>query len=441
MPPIRLTWLVTLLASGLVTPLAHADEAASPEAWNVHGQSTVVEMGHAAFPADYSGANSLSNTNNLRETLDATLFAGIRLWKGAALYTDAEIDQGFGLNNTLGIAAFPSGAAYKVGAQHPYFRLPKAFVRQVVSLGQGSSSQTPAGANQLADTTPDDNLTLTVGKFSVVDVFDNNRYAHDPRADFLNWAVIDAGAFDYAADAWGYTYGATAEWNQSWWTVRAGLFALSKQPNSKDIDGQFHQYSTLLEAEGRYRYTDHPGKLRLTLFDNHGQMGRYDAAIALANSDGSVPNTALVRHQASSLGGVVNLEQEWQDGLGSFVRLSWNQGAMEAFEFTEINKSMSVGLSVSGSRWGRPDDSAGTALVVSGLSSAAQRYFAQGGLGILIGDGNLNYGLEKISETYYSRRLAEHLVMSADFQWVVNPAYNRDRGPVPVFGLRLHADF
>ncbi len=412
------------------------------ENWNLHGQFTNVTQYHPAFTSPYEGENSLYPGSNAKETADLTLFAGLHLWDDAAAYVNPEIDQGFGLSDTVGIAAFPSGEAYKLGYQHPYFRLPRAFIRQVISLGDRHQSTDLAdGANQLAQTLPEENLIITVGKYSIVDVFDTNRYAHDPRGDFLNWAIIESGAFDYPADSWGFTYGGAVEWTRSWWTVRGGLFALSKMPNTRDIDGQFKQFGWVAEFEERHQIDGRAGKLKVLGFDNRGRMGNYDAAVALAQATGEIPSTALVRRFASRPGAALNLEQELATDLGAFVRLSANDGSKEAFDFTEINKSLALGLSLQGDRWGRADDTVGLAGVVDALSSAAQSYFADGGIGILIGDGRLNYGLEQIIEGYYAYHVFEHFTITGDYQFIVNPAYNRDRGPVSAIGLRLHAEF
>jgi high affinity Mn2+ porin len=421
---------------------APAGQADAPQAWSLHGQFTAVSQFHPAFDSPYQGANSLSPAFSEKETTDLTVFVAHRLWSEAAAYADPEIDQGFGLDDTLGMAGFPSGEAYKVGARNPYFRLPRAFVRQVIGL---DASAPPAsvedGPNQLAGPGPVDNVTITVGKYSVVDIFDTNRYAHDPRADFLNWSIVDGGAFDYAADAWGFTYGGALEWTQSWWTVRGGVFALSKVPNSKDIDGQFHQFSVIGELEERHHAFGHDGKLKALAFVNRGNMGNYDDAVRLGSETSSVPDTTLVRRYASRPGFAMNLEQELEADLGAFARASLNQGSEEAFEFTEINKSMAAGLSLRGDRWSRPDDTVGLAAVVNGLSGAARDYFGAGGIGILIGDGRLpDYGLEKVLEAYYSRKVMDHLTVSTDLQFVDNPAYNRNRGPVIIFGLRVHAE-
>ena len=394
---------------------------------------------HPGFHSPYQGQNSLDPHDRVDETVDLTLFAGLRLWQGAAVYANPELDQGFGLSDTLGVAGFPSGEAYKVGSNPPYLRLPRAFFRQVIDLG-GAREEVADGPNQLADTQTADRVTLTAGKFSAVDLFDTNRYAHDPRSDFLNWAVIDSGAFDYAADAWGYTYGVAAEWRQSWWTLRGGVFDMSEVPNSKRLDYGFSQVAYMLELEERHALWGHAGAARLLGWIDDARMASYADAVALGEETGATPNVALVRKRQWRGGLALNVEQEILPNLGAFLRLGTNDGRKEAFEFTDINRSLSTGLSASGAAWGRPDDAFGLAAILNGLSGDARDYFAAGGLGILIGDGRLHYGAETILETYYSLRVLRWLSLSLDYQYIQNPAYNRDRGPVSVFGFRIHAE-
>lgn len=446
-------WLAGILfclASGLLGPVtaAQAEEAnvASPkdtsalEQWKIYGQLTNVAQRHAHFFAPYSGANSLQPNEGTRETTDITLFAGLRLGRNTEVWINPEIDQGFGLSNTLGAAGFPSGEAYKVGANTPYLRMPRAFVRHVVSL-DGERQKIDPVPNQLAGSASADNLTLTVGKFSVVDIFDTNTYAHDPRTDFLNWSIVDAGAFDYAADAWGFTFGAAAEWTRSWWTLRAGAFQMSEVPNAKVAGFHPRQHMLVTEFETRHSWDGHPGKVKLLAFVNQADMANYRDALQLAQQSGSVPDVSLVRRRQSRLGAALNIEQELASDLGMFVRASANDGGKEAYEFTEINRSLSAGVSLKGRRWGRADDTVGMAVVTNALSSDARAYFAAGGLGILIGDGSLNYGPEKVLEAYYSFQLNRYLAVAINYQHVENPAYNRDRGPVNIGGLRLHAQF
>jgi high affinity Mn2+ porin len=428
--------MISVCAGHAYGALADAQDA---EGWALHGQATFVWQYHPVFTSPYRGPNSLDPGKRGDETFDATLFAGVRPWDGGEIWIDPEIDQGFGLSDTLGVAGFVSGEAYKVGKAQPYLRLQRVFFRQTFNLG-GDTENVDGGANQLASARTADNLIVTAGKLSVTDIFDTNVYAHDPKSDFLNWALIDSGAFDYAADAWGYSYGGAAEWTQQWWTLRAGLFDLSRVPNSTKLERGFGQFEAVAEAEARHTLWGHAGKIKLLAFVNRGRMGSYSDAVRLAEETGTVPDTALVRGDASRPGFALNVEQQINDQLGAFARLSANDGSKEVYEFTEINKSLAAGLSLKGAEWQRRDDTVGVAFVVNGLSHAARDYFAAGGLGILIGDGRLpHYGAETIGEAYYNAAITDWLTAGADYQFVANPAYNRDRGPVSVFGLRLHA--
>jgi high affinity Mn2+ porin len=445
--PIWLNAAALLVMFGLNTGEVLADESGSTppsnpsdESWGLHVQATNVSQWHPSFTAPYSGQNSLNPAANSNETSDITLFVGMRLPDDGEIWINPEIDQGFGLSNTLGVAGFPSGEAYKVGANAPYQRLPRFFYRKTINLG-GEIQQVESGLNQLAGNHSANNIILTLGKFSVVDVFDTNTYAHDPRADFMNWSIVESGAFDYAADAWGYTYGASVEWTQSWWTLRGGLFDMSKTPNSTKLDPTFSQHEFVGEMEERHQLFGHPGKLKLLGFVNYANMGSYGDALQLASLSNSIPDTALVRRGASRPGIALNLEQELATDLGTFVRASYNDGAMEAFDFTEINRSLSAGISLKGDRWGRHQDTFGLAAVANGLSGAARAYFAAGGMGILIGDGRLNYAPEEILESYYSLQASDHVFITIDYQYVTNPAYNHDRGPINIYGSRIHFEF
>jgi high affinity Mn2+ porin len=407
--------------------------------WAIHGQTTFLSQYAPPFHAPYSGANSL-NSNAGRETSDATLYIGRRLWEGAELWVDPEIDQGFGLSNTLGIAGFTSGEAYKVGYSYPYLRLPRMFVRQTIDLG-GDPQKVDSDINQFSGSQTADRLVITVGKFSVVDIFDANRYAHDPRNDFLNWSLVDTGTFDYAADSWGYTYGAAAEWYRGNWTLRAALFDLSIVPNSTELDPTFRQFQMVYEIEHRHELWGEPGKIALDGFLSRGRMGSYDDALAFAAATGTTPSTADVRHYNSRPGISLNFEQQLMPNIGLFGRFGWADGSIEPYEFTDIDRTAALGASFRGKLWGRPDDIIGIAGVVNSLSSAGQAYLNAGGLGILVGDGQLPHpGPEQILETYYSLPVGSWKV-TPDYQFIVNPGYNRDRGPVSILSLRLRTQF
>jgi high affinity Mn2+ porin len=421
------------------TPSGGAGNSQSPARFAVYGQATYIEQETDGFHAPYAGPNSLSPDSG-REAADATLFLGARLWRGAELWVNPEADQGFGLDNTLGLAGFPSGEAYKVGSNAPYFRLQRAFIRQTLNLG-GEVSNVDAGPNQFALPQSSDRLVLTLGKLSVVDIFDVNRYAHDPRADFLNWSVIDAGTFDYAADSWGYTLGGAAEWYAGPWAWRAGLFDLSNVPNSETLEPGFDEYQIDLEAEHRHELLGQPGKIDVTVFESRARMGLYAEAIAYGEANGLPPELAPVRRYRKRDGISLNLEQQLTTNVGMFARLGDAGGNVETYEFTDIDYTASAGVSVSGGPWHRPGDTAGVAGVVNTASRDLRQYLAAGGLGILVGDGRLPHaGDEHILETYYELAAFSALHVTLDYQWVGNPAYNRDRGPVSIFALRVHVE-
>jgi high affinity Mn2+ porin len=432
------------LLAGLLLPtlvaVAAAAAAADDDTFAIHGQFTYVGQATSDFNAPYRGANSLSPDISA-ETTDATLYLGTKLWRGAEGWINAEVDQGFGLDDTLGVAGFPSGEAYKVGKNQPYLRMPRLFVRQNINLDEATQT-VAAGANQFAATQSADRVVIWFGKFSVVDVFDTNQYAHDSRADFLNWSVIDTGTFDYAADAWGYTVGAAVEWYQGAWTVRAGAFDLSTVPNSVHLDPGFHEFQLDAELEHRHQFGQRSGRVLLTIFDSRGQMGLLDEAVELAQSTGTPVDIAAVRSYRSRTGLSLSAQQEINTDLGAFVRVGVADGNIETYEFTEIDRTIAAGLSLQGTGWRRRDDNIGLAVIDNGISAARERYLNAGGLGILIGDGRLPHpGPEQIIETYYSAAFLKFLHCTLDYQWVNHPAYNRDRGPVSVLGIRVHAEF
>jgi high affinity Mn2+ porin len=445
-----MTRITTLLAGACalagLTPHAPARAQTIAEAtvadqdWAVHGQATGVLQGTPGFTAPYAGPNSLT-PRQIKETVDVTLYAGMRPWRGGELWINPEIDQGFGLSNTLGPAGFPSAEAYKVGRKSPYLRLQRLFVRQTIGLGGGSEAV--AGAmNQLATTRDPDRLVLTAGKFGVGDVFDTNSYAHDPRSDFLNWSAVDAGSFDYAADAWGYTTGVAGELYRGDWTLRLGLFNLSKVPNGETLETRFQQYQVDGEIEHRHHIAGRGGAVRFTVFRNRGQFGRFDDALALAAATGGDADTALVRQRRTRIGASVNGEQAVTDTLGLFARAGLADGAIEPYDFTDIDRTVQLGVSLKGSGWHRAADTIGAAVIVNGIDAAHQRYLDAGGLGVLVGDGRLPHpGAEYVGEAFYKLAATKGFELTLDYQWIDNPGYNRDRGPANVLAARVHGAF
>jgi high affinity Mn2+ porin len=308
----------------------------------------------------------------------------------------------------------------------------------------GEREPVEATANQLGGSQSANRVVLTIGKFSASDVFDTNGYAHDPRNDFLNWTAIDAGTWDYAADSWGYSVGAVAEWYQGQWALRAGIFDLSDVPNSETLDHGFHEFQWDGEVERRFELEQMPGKLLITVFDSRGRMGLLDEAVSLAQATGMDVTTALVdvRRYRSRAGVSQSLEQQLTGDLGMFARAGKAGGNVEPYEFTDVDRTTVVGLSLNGKHWGRPEDTVGLAGIDNGISAAREQYLNAGGLGILVGDGRLPHpGAEQIVETYYRWAAVRWAQLTLDYQYVINPAYNSDRGPVSIVALRVHAQF
>ncbi|MBV8836204.1 MAG: carbohydrate porin [Alphaproteobacteria bacterium] len=407
----------------------------------------MTEQFHPSFRAPYGGANSLSGSAVGRETFDATLYAGVRLWEGAELWISPELDQGFGFANTHGAAGFPSAEAYKFGADYPYTRLQRAFIRQTINLG-GESQKVDADQNVFAGSQTENRLVLTIGRFAIVDVFDTNKFANNPKTDFLNWSLVNAGTFDYAGDAWGYSYGAAAEWYQGQWTLRAGVFDLSQTPAggtsplAYGLDPTFNQFQLVGEIERRYELFGQPGKLKVTGFLSRGRAGAFSDATVLALQTGQPADITAVRAYVSRPGVSANLEQQVTESIGVFARVGWADGHHEPWDFTDIDRTASAGVSINGKQWGRPDDTIGIAGVINGISSAHIAFLNAGGLGILVGDGQLpNYSTEKILEAYYSYALTSSTKLTFDYQFIADPGYNADRGPVSVFSGRVHWQF
>jgi high affinity Mn2+ porin len=414
---------------------------------NFHGQTTFTWQGYPAIRSPYSGPNSLPGSGEGREITDATLYAGVRLWQGAQFWINPEIDQGFGLANTRGVAGFTSAEAYKEGAAYPYARVQRAFIRQTIDLG-GNSEKVDADINQFAGAQTANRLVFTLGRFAVQDIFDTNLYANNAKVDFLNWSLVNAGTFDYASDAWGFTYGAAAEWYRGDWTVRGGLFDLTvtpaggNSPAGGNLDPTFGQFQMVGEIERRYQLWGQPGAIKLTGFLSRGRAGQFADAIALAALTGTPADINAVRRYTSRPGVSVNLQQQVTETLGVFARAGWADGNVEPWDVTDIDRTISAGASIKGKQWGRPDDTMGIAGVVNNISGVHQAFFNAGGLGILIGDGMLPHpGLEQIIEAYYSYAVTPSLKLSLDYQFVANPAYNTDRGPASVVTVRFHAQF
>ncbi len=429
----------------LCAPARGADrQADTEEMTQAKFQSTYVWQRKPAFAAAYSGANSLSPDLEKRSyTLSATAFLGARLWQGGELYFNPEMIMSQSLSNLTGLGGLSNGENQKGGGPNPIFYTARLFVRHTWGFG-GGQDKIESAPNQMSGQIDKHRLVLTVGKIALTDIFDNNSFSHDPRTQFLNWSIMTYGAFDYAANSRGYTDGVALEYYRDDWAFRAGRFEQPIDSNGLTLDSRIMaHHGDQVELEHDHEISGQPGRLRLLAFRNEASMGRFQDALNFWNSHGraGVPDVGNVRKDQSKTGFGVNLEQNITRDIGLFMRLSRNDGGTETYAFTEIERSFSGGILAKGNAWGRPDDTAGISYAQNGLSSVHQQYLANGGLGFFIGDGKLNYQPEKILEGFYSLGVAKDASFSLDYQYIVNPAYNQDRGPVSIFGARMHVEF
>jgi hypothetical protein len=413
-------------------------------------QSTYVWQRHGAFPAAYSGLNSLGPEREPRSyTLSATAFLAVRPWQGGELYYNPEMISSQSLSELHGLGALTNGENQKGGGPNPKLYNARLFLRQTWNLG-GGSEQVESAPNQLAGSVDKHRVVLTVGKLSVIDLFDNNTYSHDPRTQFLNWTIMANGAFDYAADARGYSEGAVVEYYAGDWAVRVGRFMQPIQSNGTRLDYSIAaHHGDQVEIEHGYEIGGLAGKVRVLAFRNYAKMGGFQDALDAWRAGGKVgvPSVADVRKAQDKVGFGVNLEQVLTKDVGMFLRASSSDGKTETYAFTEVERSVSGGLSIKGAGWGRPDDVVGLGFVQNGLGSAHREYLTNGGLGAFIGDGmppagmSYHYAAERVFEAFYNAALVKGVWASLDVQRAFNPAYNADRGPVTVLGARLHFEF
>jgi high affinity Mn2+ porin len=308
----------------------------------------------------------------------------------------------------------------------------------VIGLG-GEQEEADDDLLQLAGKQDVSRLTLTIGRYSAKDIFDNSTYANNPRTQFMNWALMANESWDIPADSLGYQTGMAAELNEPQWTFRYGLFQMPKESNGTAQDQHYLKaWGMVTEIERRFSVGNHPGAIRLLGFLNSAHMGSYQLAVNNATRPADIIATRAYR---TKYGFGLNVEQEVCTNVGVFSRLGWSDGRDEAWAFSDVDRTATLGVSVKGAPWHRSDDTFGLAGVLNGISRVHQEFFEAGGRGILAGDGKLTYGLEKILETYYDIGVWKTIHATVDYQFITDPAFNRDRGPVSVIGARLHWEF
>lgn len=420
--------------------LAVAQDTVKQERFSFHFQQTIITQSKPAFSAKYTGDNSLLSTSETQSSITSTLFGAARLWKGAEAYFNPEISGGAGLSKTLGIAGFPNGETFRVGSASPAIYIARLYFKQNFEWGNEKDT-IEADANQLGGLKSKRYFSFAVGKFGMADFFDGNAFSHDPRTQFMNWALMDNAAWDYPANTRGYALGAYTELGMPDWTLRFAFTLSTTEANGSVWDAKAGKANTqTLEFEKRYTINGQKGTVRLLGFRNNGKMGNYQQALTLSLVAPNVDTTqAYGRHK---YGFGISADQCLNNNFGVFAKVSYNDGHTQTWYFTEIDRSLSFGAQLKGSSWKRKDDELGLAFIGNGLSAPHRNYLAAGGYGFLIGDGKLNYAPEMIAELYYKINAFQNkFFLTPDYQFIVNPAYNKDRGPVNVFSIRAHVEF
>lgn len=426
-----------IILTGLKVTAQEADTVIN-DRFSIHAQTTVITQYKPAFSAKYTGPNSLVPREEAQRSITATLFLGVKLWQGAGIFMNPEIGGGSGLSSSLGVGASANGETYRVSTPEPAFELARLFFRQTISLNNETAFN-ESDLNRLGGRMPTEFFSIILGKICMSDFFDNNKYSHEPRTQFMSWALMSNGAWDYPANTRGYTPSMIFELITPRHEIRYGFSLVSTTPNGMVMNWNINKAgSHTLEYTYNYTVSGRKGAFRFLTFFTTANMGNYNQSIALNPESPDIKTTEKYGHTKYGFG--LNGEQEITKDLGVFLRAGWNDGKNETWEFTEIDRSVSCGISVNGERWKRKNDNIGLAYVVSGLSAPHRNYLKDGGLGFELGDGNLNYALENLLEFYYSMELIKNINLSGAYQFIGNPGYNKDRGPVNVFSIRVHIE-
>ena len=407
--------------------------------FTIHAQTTVINQTKPSFSARYSGDNSLSTARESMTSLTATLFAGMRLWKGASVYLNPEIAGGSGLSQALGIADATNGETFRIGNPTPKIYLARLYYKQLISL-TGERQYQSDGFNQVAGYLPTRYIALTFGKVSIADFFDANKFSHDARTQFMSWGLMNNGAWDYPANTRGYTPSLVLEYITPKHEFRYGFSLMPLTANGNDMNWDISKSgSHTLEYTHRHMIGGKRGAIRLLTFYTTTNMGSYRQSLALSPLNPDIKATRAYGRTKYGVG--INAEQDITSTLGCFFRASWNDGNNETWAFTEIDRSISAGFVMAGDKWKRENDNIGLAYVTSGISAPHRDYLKAGGKGFMLGDGNLDYAWEQLVEIYYSAALVKNeLYVTGAYQFLFAPGYNLDRkGPVHIFSVRVHA--
>ena len=435
------------------------------ERWNFYGQMTFLHSWKSGFPAAYTNfnndnGNSLLPNSERSFTGTATLFLGAKLWKGGELYFVPELISEHSLSGLKGLGSvIQNFELQKSGGVEPIYYMSRGFYKQSWGLG-GSEVKVSSDPMQLGTTEMSRRLVFRFGEFSILDFFDKNSYSGDLRKQFNNMAFLTYAAYDFAADARGYTWGAVMEYDYDDWTFKFGHILPPKNPNQLALEiAPFRYFGQQFEIEHRHLlFNDQPGAVRLLAYRNVENLAKFTDAIAAftlnpqqnattctgfnyGSLDSSAPDLCWARKTNIKEGVGVNFEQQVFNDIGLFFRGMYSDGQTEVYSYTSTDRSISLGSIVKGGRWGRRRDSVGLGYAEGWLSKSHINYLALGGIDGFIGDGKIHYRPEEVIDIFYSFNIWNELWLTADYQHIANPAYNADRGPVEIYALRAHLEF
>ena len=433
------------------------------ETWNAYGQFTFASVWKAPFAAKYTNQNG--STNSLlpdAETSFAstfTVFLGLRLWPGAEGYFVPEVIAERPLSQLHGLGgAVQIWELQKTGSETPSLYRSRAYIRQTIGLGGERVAKT-SDPMQLGTTVDSRRIVIVLGNFSVLDFMDKNTFAGDLRRQFFNMAFMTHAAYDFASDARGYSWGGLVELYWDAWVLRFARMAPPEHPNQLSLDTRLGTYyGDQIELEHSHKLFGKAGVARLLAYRNRLNTGSFDDAIAAFQADPSknaancqsfnygssnagAPDLCWARKPDTKMGIGINLEQHLTDDVGLFLRGMYSDGQTEVYAYTSTDRSLAFGLLAGGSAWGRSNDLAGIGGNFGWISASHANYLRLGGVDGFIGDGGLRQASEELFEVFYSFAVVSDVWLSADYQLIVNPAFNADRGPVNLFGLRAHAEF
>ena len=420
---------------------------------NVHGQTTYINQRYNAFNSPYQGQNSLSPNKSMSYTWSGTLFFGARLAENTDIYFNPEVVSGVPFSGLTGLGGPTDGEATRAQGAQAHFYSARAFVRQTINQ-EGSKVELENDANQITQFVSKNRFVITAGQFSTLDIFDDSKYAKDPRVQFMNWGNMTYLAYDYAADARGYGWGLAGEWYRDNWVFRASRMTAPTAPNALGIDWHIlNHYGDQLEVQRQHFIGDLPGKVSVLAYRNRMVLARFTDATSYMVANGTQGTQAIfnVRNNEQIKTGIgINAEQALTKDLGIYMRAFTSDGHTETMAFAEADNSLSVGTGINGDRWGRPKDTIGISAMLNGLSSYRRAYLQAGGISNFVGDTpypyagpnqSLSYKPEQITEVYYNALAMKNVLLGLNYQHINNPAYNSARGPVNVLSFRVHAEF